>query len=92
MPLSSRPGTFRSRACGRAAAQDDRVEIAAKVFDLHVLADVGVGLEGDPFVFHQLDAAIDDPLFELEVGDAVHQQAADAVGPLEDGDEMARPC
>ena len=35
---------------GRAAAEDDRVEIAAKVFDLHVLADVGVGDELDAFI------------------------------------------
>ncbi len=44
----------------------------------------------DAFVAEQLDAAIDDALVELHVGDAVHQQAADAVGPLVDGDRVAR--
>ena len=82
-------GDFQVARLRCAAAQDDGVEIAAKVFDLHVEADVGVGLEGDPLGLHQLDAAIDDFLFELEVGDAVHEQAADAVGALEDGDPVA---
>ena len=38
----------------------------------------------------QIDAALDDVLLvELHVGDAVHEQAADAVGALEDGDPVA---
>src|SRR5262249_9575524 len=37
----------------------------------------------------EVDAALDDPLVQLHVGDAVHEQAADAVGPLEHGDPVA---
>ncbi len=38
---------------------------------------------------HQVDAPLDDPLFELNVRDAVHQQAADAVGSFIDRDCVA---
>ena len=48
-----------------------------------------VGLEDDAFGLHLLDAAIDDVLFKLEVGNAVAEKAADAVGFLEDGDGVA---
>jgi hypothetical protein len=72
----------------RAAAEDDGVELLAEVLDADVDADVGVSLEDDAGLFHQLDAAEDDALLELEVGDAVHQQPADAVRALEDGDEV----
>jgi hypothetical protein len=36
-----------------------------------------------------IDAALHQAFVELHVGDAVHEQAADAVGAFEDGDEMA---
>ena len=35
---------------------------------------------------HLLEAPVDDPLLELEVGNAVAEQAADAVALLEDRD------
>ena len=55
-----------------------------------VHADVGVGDELDAFGFHLRDARQHDLLLvELHVGDAVHEQAADAVGALEDGDRVA---
>src|SRR5258706_15713937 len=73
----------------RAATQDDGVKIAAEVLDLDVEADVGAGDELDAFVLHDFDAAEDDLFFELEVGDAVGEQAADAVGALKDGDVVA---
>src|SRR5258706_6577796 len=70
----------------RAATQDDGVKIAAEVLDLDVEADVGAGDELDAFFLNDLDGAEDDLFFELEVGDAVGEQAADAVGALKDGD------
>jgi hypothetical protein len=85
MPPSSRPGHVRSRALRRAAAEDDGVKIAAKIFHFHVAADVGVGDELDSLFLHQLDAAVDEAFFQLEIGNAVHEQPADAVGPLKDG-------
>ena len=57
--------------------------------DGNVDADVRVGQEDDAFGLHLLDAAIDDVLFKLEVGNAVAQQAADAVVLLVDGDGVA---
>ena len=42
---------------GASAAEDDGVEITPQVFDLDVLADVGVGDEVDPLGFHDLHAA-----------------------------------
>ena len=41
------------------------------------------------FLQHQVEPAIEEPLLELELGDAVAQQAADAIGALEDGDRVA---
>ena len=58
-------------------------------FDGNIDADVRVGQEGDALGAHLLDAAIEDVLFKLEVGNAVAQQAADAVVLLVDGDGVA---
>ena len=76
---------------GGAAGQHDGVELLAQLFGRVVLADLAVDDELDAFRGHQIDAALDDALVELHVGDAVHQQSADAVGALEDGDAMACP-
>src|SRR5438876_8939423 len=73
----------------RAAAENDGVEIAAEIFDLDVEADVSVGDELDAFILHDADAAEDDFFFEFEVRNAVGEQAADAVGALEDGNVVA---
>ena len=47
-----------------------------------------------PFVAHLFHAAVDDVLLHLEIGNAVAQQAADAVGLFEDRDVVAgaRSC
>ena len=57
--------------------------------EIFFLADVGTGDELDAFGREQVDAPLDDALVELHVRDAVHQEAADAVGPLVDGDRVA---
>ena len=75
---------------GGAGAEDDGVEVLEQLFGGDVFADLGVADELDAFVFEQLDAAQDDFLLvELHVRDAVHEQAAGAVGALEDGDGVA---
>ena len=38
---------------------------------------MGVGAELDALLFHDGDAAVDDPLFDLVVGDAVPEEASD---------------
>jgi hypothetical protein len=47
-------------------------------------------VEDHALVAHLLDASVDDRLLELEVGNAVHEEAADAVGALEDLDRVPR--
>ncbi len=46
----------------------------------HVVADVGVGAKDRAFGLHLVDAALEVSLLHLELGDAVAQQATDAVG------------
>ncbi len=78
----ARAASRRSRAAARRATprSSGRVD---------VLADVGVRDELDAGFAQQIDAPLHDPLVELHVRDAVHQQAADAVGPLVDRDLVA---
>ena len=67
----------------RAAAllHDLRHVAAGEIF---LPADVGTGDELDALGGQQIDPPLHDALVELHVRDAVHQQAADAVGPLVD--------
>ena len=55
---------------------------------MDVLADLAVADKSHAFGGHQIDAALHGALVELHVGDAVHQEAADAVGTLKDGDPV----
>ena len=71
-----------------AAGQQQRVVIAAQVLDRDVDADIGIGAKLDAFGPHLVDAPPDARFFQLEVGNAVHQQPARAIGPLEDGHAM----
>ena len=50
-----------------------------------ILSDRDAGLEFDAFGAELIEPAIDDPLFELEIGYAQGQDAADLIGPFEDG-------
>ncbi len=71
---------------GGAAAEDDGVEVTAEVVEFDIETDVGVGEEGDSFGLEEVDTAVDDLFFEFEIGDAVGEESADAVGAFEDGD------
>ena len=42
-------------------------------------ADFKISVEFDTALFEQVDTALDDVFFQLEIGDAVYQQAADPV-------------
>ncbi|MDQ0814012.1 hypothetical protein QFZ63_005726 [Streptomyces sp. B3I7] len=90
-PLSSRPGTGRSRGGGGAGGDDDGVVPLAQVVRGDVAADLDAGAEAGALRAHLFDAAVDVPLLHLELGDAVAEQAADAVGALVDGDGVAGP-
>ena len=85
-----------------AAGQQHRVELGLQALGadgflgpvgdlgaLRPLADDDVGAELDAFGLELLDATVDVALVELEVGNAVAQQAADLVVLLEHGHLMA---
>jgi hypothetical protein len=72
-----------------AAGQQDGVEILAQILHRNIAAHVGVGLELDAFGAHLLQAPVDEVLLHFEIGDAVAQQAADAVVLFEHGDGVA---
>src|SRR5215211_2035604 len=74
-----------------ADGEDDGVELALEVFRGRVLADVGVGTELDAFLFHDGDAAVDDPLFDLVVGDTVPEEATAPIVLLEDDGSVPGP-
>ena len=77
---------------GSPYAQDDRVELLQQLLRRIAGADFGIGEELDALGFHLGHARQHDLLLvELHVRDAVHEQAADAVGALEHGDQVAGP-
>ena len=83
MPPSSRPGTGRSRHAVAPPASTTASNSLAQLVDGDVAADVDVGAELGALGLHLGEAAVEVALLHLELGDAVAQQAADAVGPLE---------
>ncbi len=87
--LQVAPGDVEVAGPGGAAAEADGVELVREIGGADVDADVDAGAEGDPLGLHLLEPAVEEALLHLEVGDAVAEQAADAVGPLEDGDGVA---
>ena len=54
------------------------------------VTDVGVGAELGALGLHLLEAPLEVALLHLELGDAVAQQSADAVGALEHDDRRGR--
>lgn len=76
---------------GGTGRDDDRVVAAAELGGVDVLADLHLRTELGAFQAHLLDAAVDVRLLHLELGDAVAQQATDAVRALVDGDGVVSP-
>ena len=74
---------------GGPAAQHDRVELLAQIGPGQVAANLDAGMKLDAGAAHQVDAAIHQMFFQLHVGDAVHQQPADAVGAFVHRDQVA---
>ena len=73
----------------RAHGQADGIELLPQLFARDIFSDRHTGLELDAFGLHLIQPTVDDPLFHFEIGDAVAQQAADAIGLFEEGDAMA---
>src|SRR5579871_358138 len=76
---------------GGTAAQYHSIEFLAELLGRIIFADLAVRDKGDPFGRHQIDAALDHTLVELHVGYAVHEQAADSIGTLKNGDLVPGP-
>src|SRR5919107_2062236 len=74
-----------------ADGEDDGVGLTLELFCGRVLADVGVGAKLDAFLLHDGDAAVDDPLFDLVVGDAVPEEAPDPIVLLENDGRVPGP-
>ena len=62
-----------------AAGKKDRIVVSSERFNRNIAADVRVGQKVDALRAHLLQAAIEDVFLELEIGNAVAEQAADAV-------------
>ena len=67
-----------------AAGQNHRVVIVKKRLRLDVDADIDADMEFDAFGLHLIDAAVDQMLLHLEVGNAIAQQAAGLAVLLKD--------
>ena len=72
-----------------AAGEQHGVEVGDADARRHVDADVDARPEHHAFGLHDRQPAIEEALLHLELGNAVAQQAADAIGLLEDGHRVA---
>ena len=90
MPARSRPGhrqiARRGRAARRARSRRTRGAASSTGTSTPMLH---AGAEHDALLLHQREPAIEDALLHLELGNAVAQQAADAIGALEDRHQVA---
>src|SRR5215472_13620402 len=88
-PLELAPRNRQIARLGRAHRQYDCIVLRAHLVGVDVETDAAVGDDLEPFGFHLLDAAIDDPLFKLEIGNTVGEQSADAIRSLVQRHRMA---
>ena len=72
------------------ARQHHGVELRAQTVGADGPSGILAGAEHDALLLHDAEPAIEHGLLHLELGDAVAQQPADAIGPLEDRDEVSR--
>ena len=73
------------------AGEHQKVIVVEQAVDRDRHSDFHVRAENDALDFHLFDAAVDDRLFELEIGNAVTEQAADPVRLFEDRWSMSHP-
>ena len=89
MPSKSRPGIGQVAPSCCSPRQHDGV-VLVELAHRDVAADVGVRAEHRALGLHLVDAALEEALLHLELGDAVAQQATDPVGALVDNDVVSR--
>jgi hypothetical protein len=85
------PGHGQVAGGGGATGEHHGVELRAQLVGRDVHADLDAGAELGALCGHLLDPAIEVALLHLELGDAVAEETADPVGPLEHHDVVARP-
>ncbi len=86
----TRPGSARAQQQGvELGAQRRRRNAHLSVVVFFPVADRHVGLKGDPLRRHEIDPALDDLFRQLHGGNAVGEEAADPVVPLEHRDAVA---
>ena len=68
---------------GRAAGKHHPVKVVQELIRLYIPSHIHTGNKGNAFLLHDLTLPLHDPLFQLHVGNAVHQQPAHTVGALE---------
>ena len=73
-----------------AHGETDGIELLPQLFAREVFPDEDTGLELHPFGLHLFQAPVDDPFLHLEVGDAIAEQSADAIGFLKYCHAMTR--
>src|ERR1700687_5150531 len=78
-PLQFASGNFQITWMLGAARQDDSIEFTTQIFDRDVVAHLSVRNKFHALGGHLLEAAIDDVLFQLELGDAITKQSTDAI-------------
>ena len=81
-------GHVEAAGCFGAAAEDNRVKLLLQLLRGNIHTHIGVDPERYPLRLHELHPAGDHALVQLHIGDAVHQQAAGAVFPLEHRDAV----
>ena len=91
MPCELPAGDGQVAPGGGAAGQHDGVVGRQQHVDVDAVADRGVGAELGALGLHLGEPPLEVALLHLELGDAVAQQPADAVGPLEHDDVVAGP-
>ena len=90
-PLETTPGDGQIVGLGCSRGQEYRVVIGDKLLGIDevgrlTVADIGVGDEFHTFFAEQIQTSLDDTFVQLHIRNAVHQQTANPVGPLVDGD------
>ncbi len=88
--LQLAPGNLEIARLFGSACQHNRIEVAAQIIHGNVLSYLSVGDKLHTFGGHLIEAAVDDVFFKFELGNAVAEQSADAVGFFIDGDGV--PC
>ena len=86
MPSSSRPGIGRSRHAVAPPASTTASKLGRARRPVTSTPTFDAGAELGALGLHLREAAVEVALLHLELGDAVAQQPADAVGPLEHDD------